>query len=51
MPLHERLNAVASNRASFYLYNTFDEVETLGEGIEYVYKKFRRKKRSIRSRR
>ena len=46
MPLHERLNAVASNRASFYLYNTLEEVELLGEGIKYVHKKFSRKKRS-----
>lgn len=36
MPLHQRLNVVASTRASFYLYNTFDEVDRLIEGLYAV---------------
>ncbi|HEC22585.1 MAG TPA: cysteine desulfurase [Chloroflexi bacterium] len=35
MPLHQRYNVVASARASFYLYNTFEEVDRL---IEAIYK-------------
>lgn len=46
MPLHERLGVVASNRASFYLYNTMDEVEALGEGIDFVKSKIRRRRKS-----
>jgi cysteine desulfurase / selenocysteine lyase len=33
MPLHEKLNLPATARASFYLYNTFDEVDRLVESI------------------
>jgi cysteine desulfurase/selenocysteine lyase len=33
MPLHERLGIPASDRASFYFYNTLEEVEQLGEAI------------------
>lgn len=33
MPLHERFGIPASCRASFYLYNTQDEVEQLAAGI------------------
>jgi cysteine desulfurase/selenocysteine lyase len=32
-PLHRALGVQASTRASFYLYNTFDEVAALAEGI------------------
>ena len=32
-PLHDRLKIVASTRASFYLYNTLDEVDLLGEAL------------------
>ncbi len=32
-PLHERLGLMATARASFYLYNTLDEVDRLVEGI------------------
>jgi cysteine desulfurase/selenocysteine lyase len=42
MPLHKRLGVVASNRASFYLYNTLDEVERLGEAIGELKRIFRR---------
>ena len=34
MPLHKRLGIAASVRASFYLYNTPEEVEQLGVAIE-----------------
>jgi cysteine desulfurase/selenocysteine lyase len=33
-PLHERLGVAATARASFYLYNTRDEVDRLVEGIQ-----------------
>jgi cysteine desulfurase/selenocysteine lyase len=43
MPLHKRLGINASSRASFYLYNTLDEVELLGKGLEEAKRVFRRK--------
>ncbi len=33
MPIHERFDIPASVRASFYLYNTIDEVDLLVEGL------------------
>lgn len=33
MPLHQHLNVSATARATFYLYNTFDEVDKLIESI------------------
>ncbi|HEX9974244.1 MAG TPA: cysteine desulfurase [bacterium] len=39
MPLHEKYNIPATTRASFYLYNTLDEVDLLIEGL-YKVKKF-----------
>jgi len=33
-PLHDRLGVSATARASFYLYNTRDEVDALVEGVE-----------------
>jgi cysteine desulfurase/selenocysteine lyase len=33
-PLHDKLDAAASARASFYLYNTREEVDALIEGVE-----------------
>lgn len=42
MPLHKALGVVASNRASFYLYNTLDEVDQLGNAILEVKRLFRR---------
>ncbi len=36
MPLHARLNVVATARASFYLYNTSDEVDHLINGLHKV---------------
>lgn len=40
MPLHEKFNLHATARASFYLYNTFDEVDRLVEGIYKVKEAF-----------
>lgn len=36
MPLHEKYNVPATTRASFYLYNKFDEVDSLIEGLYHV---------------
>jgi len=36
MPLHDRLNVVATARASFYFYNTRDEVDLLITGLYKV---------------
>jgi cysteine desulfurase/selenocysteine lyase len=44
MPLHKRLGVGASTRASFYFYNTLEEVEQLGRALEETKKVFRRKK-------
>ncbi len=41
-PLHTRLGITASARASFYLYNTTDEVDQLSEGIRHAQKLFSR---------
>jgi len=38
MPLHERLGITASTRASFYVYNTKEDVDRLVEGLEKVKK-------------
>jgi cysteine desulfurase/selenocysteine lyase len=42
MPLHKRLGVVASNRASFYFYNTPDEVEKLAAALKDAKRIFRR---------
>jgi len=39
-PLHRALGAQASTRASFYVYNTHDEVEALADGIRQAQKFF-----------
>ncbi|MBO31415.1 MAG: cysteine desulfurase [Rhodospirillaceae bacterium] len=36
MPLHERYKLVATARASFYLYNTYSDVDKLIEGLHKV---------------
>jgi len=36
MPLHTRLGASASTRASFYVYNTKEDIDRLAEGLEKV---------------
>lgn len=43
MPLHARLGASASTRASFYFYNTPEEIETLGETLQKALRLLRRK--------
>lgn len=43
MPLHKRLGINASSRASFYFYNTLEEVELLGSALEEAKRVFRRK--------
>lgn len=40
MPLHESLGLTATTRASFYLYNTMDEVDLLIEAVEQVRARF-----------
>ena len=40
-PLHRTLGCQASNRASFYLYNTHAEVDALADGVRYAKKFFR----------
>lgn len=40
MPLHSRLGLTATARASFYLYNTKEEIDRLVEGIEKAKKLF-----------
>jgi cysteine desulfurase/selenocysteine lyase len=40
MPLHEKYNIPATTRASFYLYNSMDEVDRLIEGLFTVKKYF-----------
>lgn len=39
MPLHERLGITASVRASFYIYNTKEDVDELVEGLRKVIRK------------
>jgi cysteine desulfurase/selenocysteine lyase len=41
MPLHKELGLPATARASFYLYNTVEEIDKLIEGLENVKKTFR----------
>lgn len=41
MPLHTKLNLTATTRASFYLYNTIEEVDRLVDSIYKVKKIFR----------
>jgi cysteine desulfurase/selenocysteine lyase len=40
MPLHTTLNVPATTRASFYLYNTRDDVDALVRGVEEVTRLF-----------
>jgi len=44
MPQHARFNLSATARASFYLYNTLEEVENLGEALEATRGLLRRRK-------
>lgn len=43
MPLHKRLSCTASTRASFYLYNTLEEVDVFARALEEALRLFRRK--------
>ncbi|MDO9546880.1 MAG: cysteine desulfurase [Pelolinea sp.] len=40
MPLHEKLGLPASTRASFYIYNTKNDIDDLKEGLFHVQKVF-----------
>lgn len=40
MPLHQKFNLPATSRASFYLYNTREEVDKLSAGLHKVIKMF-----------
>jgi cysteine desulfurase/selenocysteine lyase len=40
MPLHQKLCLPATTRASFYLYNTLDEVDQLVASLNKVQKMF-----------
>jgi cysteine desulfurase/selenocysteine lyase len=42
MPLHARMGVSASARASFYFYNTLEEVETLGAALTAALRVLRR---------
>jgi len=39
-PVHQRYQVVASTRASFYLYTTFEEIDRLIEGLYKVKEMF-----------
>ena len=41
MPIHTKLETPATTRASFYLYNTHEEVEKLTESLKKAAKKFK----------
>lgn len=41
MPLHQTLGLAASSRASFYVYNTLEEIERFGEALKDAEKIFR----------
>jgi cysteine desulfurase/selenocysteine lyase len=43
MPLHKRLGLSATTRASFYFYNTPEEVDALARALEEIKRIFRRK--------
>jgi len=41
MPIHTKFGIAASTRASFYLYNTHEEIEKLSESLRKTAKKFK----------
>lgn len=45
MPLHERLGVAATSRASFYLYNTLDEVDRLVAAVHDAKERFAKRSR------
>ncbi|MEQ8211788.1 MAG: cysteine desulfurase [Lacipirellulaceae bacterium] len=50
-PLHALLGITSSTRASFYLYNTLNEVDRLVEGVKAVQEKFKPQGRKRKPRR
>jgi cysteine desulfurase/selenocysteine lyase len=42
--LHKRFGVTATARASFYFYNTLDEIDKLGEALEQTREFFHRRK-------
>jgi len=40
MPLHEKFGITATSRASFYLYNDFEEVDLLVIALQHVNEMF-----------
>ena len=44
MPLHARLGVSASTRASFYFYNTLEEIDKLGEALNDALQLLRRRR-------
>lgn len=49
MPLHDRFGVAATARASFYLYNTFEEVDRLVEAVRSANERFANRGRHRRS--
>ncbi|MEM2358522.1 MAG: aminotransferase class V-fold PLP-dependent enzyme, partial [Nitrososphaerota archaeon] len=41
MPLHAKLGLTATTRASFYIYNTREEIHMLAEGLRQALKYFK----------
>jgi cysteine desulfurase/selenocysteine lyase len=41
MPLHEKLGVPATVRASFAVYNTLEDVDRLGDAIEFALRELR----------
>lgn len=44
MPLHRRFRIAATSRASFYFYNTLEEIDRFGEALQQVKHVFQRRK-------
>ena len=40
IPIMKKLNVAATNRASFYIYNTLEEIDQLAEGLRKSVKLF-----------
>lgn len=51
MPLQARLGVVASSRASFYFYNTIEEVDLLVDGLQWTIDFFRQRRGGRQGRR
>lgn len=47
MPLHKRLKLIATNRASFYFYNTLEEVEKMVAAVRGTIEFFQRKRKRM----